>query len=228
MSNYYNIINDSYRSIYLCLLCRLWMTEHVVFRSCLYIVYLYVQSFTSLCFLIISHLLFLFLRYFQPFQLFIGATVVTLMFVGFVWAAETQASIRHFRRNHPLFTVLAILLASYLFISVLGGVAVFLFGITFPVFSKTTYMHHIHNWTHTHTQSKWINGMKKYQKFWTVCKNTAGKQVLHMNCILNNISYLSYSSATVLVWFAKAYRKDLVAWHSTIYRSHRKHNKGQT
>lgn len=76
------------------------------------------------------------LRYFQPLQLIVGATVVTLMFVGFVWAAENQAPVRRFRRNHPLLTVLAILLASYLFVSVLGGVAVFLFGIAFPVLSE--------------------------------------------------------------------------------------------
>ncbi|XP_023144675.1 PRA1 family protein 2 [Amphiprion ocellaris] len=75
----------------------------------------------------------LLLGYFQPFQLFVGATVVTSLFLGFVWAAENQAPIRRFRRNHPLICLLAILLASYLFISVLGGVAVFLFGIAFPV-----------------------------------------------------------------------------------------------
>lgn len=82
------------------------------------------------------------LRYFEPFQLFVGATVVTLLFLGFVWAAENQAPIRRFRRNHPSVAVLAILLASYLFISVLGGVAVFLFGIAFPILSETG--------THTH------------------------------------------------------------------------------
>lgn len=76
------------------------------------------------------------LRYFQPFQLCVGAVVVTLFFLGFVWAAENQAPIRRFRRNHPSICVLAILLASYLFISVLGGVAVFLFGIAFPILSK--------------------------------------------------------------------------------------------
>ncbi|MEQ2248066.1 hypothetical protein ILYODFUR_015451 [Ilyodon furcidens] len=79
------------------------------------------------------------LRYFQPLQLFVGMTVVTVFFLGFVWAAENKASIRRFRRNHPLVTVLTILLASYLFISALGGVAVFLFGIAFPVLSKTIY-----------------------------------------------------------------------------------------
>lgn len=71
--------------------------------------------------------------YLRPFQCFVGATVVTLLFLGFVWVAENQAPIRRFRRNHPAMSVLAILAASYLFISVLGGVAVFLFGIAFPV-----------------------------------------------------------------------------------------------
>lgn len=212
MSNYYNIINDSYRSVYLCLLCRLWMTEQCSCRSCLCIVYLYIRSFTSPCLLIISHVLVLFLRYFQPFQLFIGATVVTLMFVGFVWAAENQAPIRRFRRNHPLFTVLAILLASYLFISVLGGVAVFLFGIAFPVLSETTYTHHIHNCTHT--QSKWINSMKKYQKFWTVCKNTAGKQVISSSYELHIksdfLSFLQFCHSFVFL-ICKSYRKGLMA-----------------
>ncbi|XP_029913691.1 PRA1 family protein 2 [Myripristis murdjan] len=71
--------------------------------------------------------------YFQPVQLLVGAVVVTLLFLGFVWAAENQAPIRRFRRKHPSICLLAILLASYLLLSVLGGVAVFLFGIAFPI-----------------------------------------------------------------------------------------------
>ncbi|XP_076847592.1 PRA1 family protein 2 [Brachyhypopomus gauderio] len=71
--------------------------------------------------------------YFQPLHLFLGATVVTLVFVGFVWAAENRAVVRRFRRNHPSLCLAAILGCSYLLLSVLGGVAVFLFGITFPV-----------------------------------------------------------------------------------------------
>ncbi|XP_056144594.1 PRA1 family protein 2 [Lampris incognitus] len=71
--------------------------------------------------------------YFQPFQLFVGATVVTLLFLGFIWAAENQVPIRRFRRNHPSIALLAILLVSCLFLSVLGGVAVFLFGIALPI-----------------------------------------------------------------------------------------------
>ncbi|XP_010788250.1 PRA1 family protein 2 [Notothenia coriiceps] len=69
----------------------------------------------------------------RPFQLLVGGVVVTVLFLGFVWAAENQAPIRRFRRNHPSISVFAILLVSYLFISVLGGVAVFLFGIAFPI-----------------------------------------------------------------------------------------------
>ncbi|XP_068192806.1 PRA1 family protein 2 [Antennarius striatus] len=71
--------------------------------------------------------------YFQPLQLFVGGVVVTALFLGFVWAAENQAPIRRFRRNHPSLTVLAILLSSYLFVSLLGGVAAFLLGIAFPI-----------------------------------------------------------------------------------------------
>ncbi|XP_072224423.1 PRA1 family protein 2 [Leuresthes tenuis] len=82
----------------------------------------------------LSALGFLFIvGYFQPFHLFVGAAAVTLLFLGFIWAAENQAPVRRFRRNHPLISVLAILLASYFFISVLGGVSVFLFGIAFPI-----------------------------------------------------------------------------------------------
>lgn len=83
----------------------------------------------------------IFSRYFQPVQLFVGAMVVTLLFLGFVWAAENQAPIRRFRRNHPSITVFGILFTGYLFMSVLGGVAVFLFGVAFPILSKTTHTH---------------------------------------------------------------------------------------
>ncbi|KAK1786940.1 hypothetical protein P4O66_017314, partial [Electrophorus voltai] len=71
--------------------------------------------------------------YFQPFQLFLGATALTLVFVGFVWTAENKIAVRRFRRNHPSVCLVAILGSSYLLLSILGGVNVFLLGITFPV-----------------------------------------------------------------------------------------------
>ncbi|XP_069039837.1 PRA1 family protein 2 [Lepisosteus oculatus] len=71
--------------------------------------------------------------YFQPLQLLLGGAVVTLVFLGFVWAAENQSAVRRFRRNHPSVAVMAIMGASYFLLSVLGGVAVFLLGITLPI-----------------------------------------------------------------------------------------------
>ncbi|XP_052418579.1 PRA1 family protein 2 [Carassius gibelio] len=71
--------------------------------------------------------------YFQPLKLILGASVVILLFLGFVWVAENKAVIRRFRRNHPSLSLAAILGSSYLILSVLGGVAVFLFGIAFPI-----------------------------------------------------------------------------------------------
>ncbi|XP_062854676.1 PRA1 family protein 2 [Trichomycterus rosablanca] len=71
--------------------------------------------------------------YFQPLQLFLGASVVTLVFVGFVWAAENKPVVRRFRRNHPSLCLIFIMGSSYFLFSVIGEVAVFFFGITFPI-----------------------------------------------------------------------------------------------
>ncbi|XP_041701006.1 PRA1 family protein 2-like isoform X1 [Coregonus clupeaformis] len=90
---------------------------------------LYYQSNYFLSFLTVLGIV----GFFRTFHLFLGATVVTLIFMGFVWAAENQAPIRQLRRNHPSLALGAILGASYLFLTVLGGVSVFLFGIAFPI-----------------------------------------------------------------------------------------------
>ncbi|KAF7695008.1 PRA1 family protein 2 [Silurus meridionalis] len=71
--------------------------------------------------------------YFWPFQLLLGAAVVISVFLGFVWAAENKATVRRFRRNHPSLCLIAILGSCYCLLSFLGGVSVFLFGITFPI-----------------------------------------------------------------------------------------------
>ncbi|CAL8272749.1 unnamed protein product [Lota lota] len=71
--------------------------------------------------------------FFRLFQLVLETTVVVVLFVVFVWAAENHALLRRFRRNHPSFCLLAILLASYIILSLLGSVSIFLFGIVFPI-----------------------------------------------------------------------------------------------
>ncbi|GAA6106827.1 PRA1 family protein 2 [Tachysurus ichikawai] len=81
---------------------------------------------SALCFLLI-------VGYFRTFQLFLGAAVVISVFLGFVWAAENKAIVRRFRRNHPSLCLIAIFGSSYFLLSILGGVAIFLFGIAFPI-----------------------------------------------------------------------------------------------
>ncbi|XP_059805569.1 PRA1 family protein 2 [Hypanus sabinus] len=71
--------------------------------------------------------------YIEPLKTLLGGAVVCLFFLGFVWSAENKAVVRRLRRNHPGLCVLAVLAASYCLLSLLGGVAVFLFGITFPM-----------------------------------------------------------------------------------------------
>ncbi|KAJ0058475.1 hypothetical protein NL108_015198 [Boleophthalmus pectinirostris] len=72
--------------------------------------------------------------YLRPLQMCVGAVVVVLSFLGFVWAAENQAPVRRFRRNHPAVCVFGILSLCCLLLAVVGSVAVFLFGIAAPVF----------------------------------------------------------------------------------------------
>ncbi|XP_006013594.1 PRA1 family protein 2 [Latimeria chalumnae] len=72
--------------------------------------------------------------YFQPLKTLLGGAVVTLVFLGFIWAAENKAVVRRFRRNHPTLCVFSILGSSYFLMSLLGCVAVFLFAIVFPIF----------------------------------------------------------------------------------------------
>jgi len=92
---------------------------------------------------------------FRFYQLFVVSAVVLVLFVGFVWAAENHALLRRFRRNHPSFCLLAILLACYIVLSLLGSVSLFLFGIVLPILRKMTDTH-THTHTHTHTLSKCI------------------------------------------------------------------------
>ncbi|XP_060676844.1 PRA1 family protein 2 [Hemiscyllium ocellatum] len=71
--------------------------------------------------------------YVEPVKTVLGGALVSLLFLAFVWSAENKAVIRRLRRNHPSGCLLAVLLLTYCLLSLVGGVAVFLFGITFPM-----------------------------------------------------------------------------------------------
>ncbi|XP_054640789.1 PRA1 family protein 3-like [Dunckerocampus dactyliophorus] len=76
---------------------------------------------------------FLIVGFVNPFGMFLGGTVVTLVFMGSVWAGENQATIKNFKRKNPTLFVMAVMVTSYFLLSLCGGIMVFIFGITFPL-----------------------------------------------------------------------------------------------
>ncbi|KPP77943.1 PRA1 family protein 3-like [Scleropages formosus] len=78
-------------------------------------------------------LVFLAVGFLNPTGMVVGGAVVTLVFVGSVWAAENKAVIKDFKKKNPTVFVVAVMVASYFLISLFGGVMVFFFGITFPL-----------------------------------------------------------------------------------------------
>lgn len=76
-------------------------------------------------------------RFVNPFGMFLGGAVVTLVFVGSVWAGENKATIKNFKRKNPTLFVIGVMVTSYFVLSVCGGVMVFVFGISFPLLCKS-------------------------------------------------------------------------------------------
>lgn len=66
----------------------------------------------------------------------LGATVVILIFLGFVWTSHNKDFVGKFKKQYPTLFVMSIMLSSYFVISMFGGVMVFVFGITFPLLCK--------------------------------------------------------------------------------------------
>ncbi|KAM8931032.1 PRA1 family protein 3 [Pelodytes ibericus] len=69
----------------------------------------------------------------SPLNMILGAAVVVLVFLGFVWSSHNKDFIRKLKKRYPTLFVLCIMLSSYFVISLFGGVMVFVFGITFPL-----------------------------------------------------------------------------------------------
>ncbi|KAK5895014.1 hypothetical protein CesoFtcFv8_011644 [Champsocephalus esox] len=76
---------------------------------------------------------FLIVGFLNPFGMFLGGTVVALVFMGSVWAGENQAMVKNFKKKNPSVFVVCVMVTSYFLLSLCGGVLVFLFGITFPL-----------------------------------------------------------------------------------------------
>ncbi|KAF6715995.1 PRA1 family protein 3 [Oryzias melastigma] len=81
----------------------------------------------------VAVVVFLIVGFLNPFGMFLGGTVVTLVFAGSVWAGENKATIKSFKRKNPTLFVIGVMVTSYFLLSLFGGVMVFIFGITFPL-----------------------------------------------------------------------------------------------
>ena len=65
-----------------------------------------------------------------------GFCAIAVAFGGFVYCTSTQWKARRFKRDHPVISVIVILLAGYLLVYMFGAVIVFMFGIAFPLLCK--------------------------------------------------------------------------------------------
>lgn len=81
----------------------------------------------------VAVVVFIIVGFLNPFGMFLGGTVVTLVFAGSVWAGENKATIKNFKRKNPTLFVIGVMVTSYFLLSLCGGVMVFIFGITFPL-----------------------------------------------------------------------------------------------
>ncbi|XP_061779903.1 ADP-ribosylation factor-like 6 interacting protein 5a [Nerophis lumbriciformis] len=69
----------------------------------------------------------------NPLGMFTAMAVVSGVFLGSVWAAENRTVVSNFKRRSPVAFVLAVMVASYVLISLLGSVMVFMTAITLPL-----------------------------------------------------------------------------------------------
>ncbi|MCJ8729321.1 hypothetical protein PDJAM_G00104810 [Pangasius djambal] len=76
---------------------------------------------------------FLIVGFMNPIGMFTGAAVVVAVFVGAVWAGDNKAVIKNFKKDNPTVFIFLVLFASYLLMSLFGGVMVFLLGIKLPL-----------------------------------------------------------------------------------------------
>lgn len=75
-------------------------------------------------------------RFLNPLGMFTAMAVVSAIFLGSVWAGENRAVINNFKRQNPTAFVFVVMAASYILVSLLGSVMVFMSAITFPLVCK--------------------------------------------------------------------------------------------
>ncbi|KAJ7998599.1 hypothetical protein DPEC_G00206570 [Dallia pectoralis] len=90
--------------------------------------------------LVFAVTVFLILGFLSPIGMLMGMAVVSLVFLGSVWAGENKAMIKDFKtmlndfkKQNTILFVIAMMAASYFLMFLLKGIIVFVSGITFPL-----------------------------------------------------------------------------------------------
>ncbi|XP_064473444.1 PRA1 family protein 3-like isoform X2 [Ornithodoros turicata] len=81
----------------------------------------------------LSVLVFLAIGVIHPTKMLCGMTAVALAFGLFYYITNSKRAAMRFKRDHPVISVLVILMCGYLIVYMLGSVMVFLFGILLPI-----------------------------------------------------------------------------------------------
>ncbi|XP_054639542.1 PRA1 family protein 3-like [Dunckerocampus dactyliophorus] len=76
---------------------------------------------------------FLIVRCLNPLGMFTAIAVVSGVFLSSVWAGENRTIINNFKRKNPTVFVGVVMVASYMLISLLGSVMVFMTAVTLPL-----------------------------------------------------------------------------------------------
>ncbi|XP_041634252.1 ADP-ribosylation factor-like 6 interacting protein 5a [Cheilinus undulatus] len=84
-------------------------------------------------YLTLAVVVFLIVGFLNPLGMFTAMAVVSAIFLGSVWAGENRAIISNFKRQNPTAFLIAVMVASYVVISILGSVMVFMSAITLPL-----------------------------------------------------------------------------------------------
>ncbi|XP_029908409.1 ADP-ribosylation factor-like 6 interacting protein 5a [Myripristis murdjan] len=84
-------------------------------------------------YLALAIVVFLIVGFLNPLGMFTAMAVVSGVFLASVWAGENKAAINNFKRQNPAAFVFAVMVASYMLMSLLGSVMVFMTAITLPL-----------------------------------------------------------------------------------------------
>lgn len=84
-------------------------------------------------YLALAIVVFVIVGFLNPVGMITAMAVVSAVFLGSLWAGENRAAISNLKRQNPTAFVLAVMVASYVLMSMLGSVMVFMSAVTLPL-----------------------------------------------------------------------------------------------